>query len=223
MMKKYYEAYEERYKTVHSKGVSWASKKCSPIVTEVIGKYGITQSDSILEIGCGEGRDALAVLDKGYKLLATDISEEAINYCKRTMPQYKESFRVLDCINGNHTEKYDFIYAVAVVHMLVLDDDRNMFYRFFKEHLTSDGIGLICTMGDGTVEMSSNTAEAFELREREHESGKMKVAGTSCRTVSFETFEKELISNGLTIAEKGITEALPDFNSLMYAVVSVNP
>lgn len=222
-VKKYYEAYEERYKTAHSKGVSWSSEKCSPIVAEVIDRYGINPSDNILEIGCGEGRDALAVLDKGYKLLATDISEEAINYCKRTMPQYKESFRVLDCINGKHGEKYDFIYAVAVVHMLVLDGDRNMFYRFFREHLTRDGIGLICTMGDGSVEMSSDIANAFELQEREHRSGRMKVAGTSCRMVSFETFEKELVLNGLTVKEKGITAALPDFNSLMYAVVSVNP
>ena len=38
--------------------------------------------------------------------------------------------------------------------------------------------------------------------------------------VSFETFEKELASNGLKIVEKGLTESLPDFNSLMYAIVS---
>ena len=50
-MKKYYEAYEDRYKTAHEKGVSWSSSQCTPIV-----------------------------LEKGYRLLATDISPEAVDY-----------------------------------------------------------------------------------------------------------------------------------------------
>ena len=47
----------------------------------------------------------------------------------------------------------------------------------------------------------------------------MLVAGTSCRMVSWNTFEKELARNGFTVIEKGMTSSLPDFNSLMYAVV----
>lgn len=219
MAKKYYEAYDDRYKTVHKKGVSWSSDKCSPVVLEIIKKYELGQSNMLLEIGCGEGRDSKAVLDEGYNLLATDISKEAVEYCKKAMPSYQEHFKVLDCINGCHEEKYDFIYSVAVIHMLVLNEDRNAFYRFIYEHLTHNGIGLICTMGDGEKEMQSDIDSAFELQEREHESGKMMVAGTSCRMVSFETFEKELELNHLKVIEKGITSALPDFNSLMFAVV----
>lgn len=41
--RKYYEAYDERYKTVHEKGIRWFSDNCSPIVSEVIEKYEITQ------------------------------------------------------------------------------------------------------------------------------------------------------------------------------------
>ena len=74
-------------------------------------------------------------------------------------------------------------------------------------------------MGDGETEMQSDITKAFEIQERDHESGKMMVAATSCRMVSFETFEKELKENGLEIAEKGITSAVPEFDSLMYAVV----
>ena len=103
--------------------------------------------------------------------------------------------------------------------MLVLNEDRSAFYKFIYEHLTDDGIALICTMGDGREEMQSDISNAFTLQEREHESGKMVVAGTSCRMVSFETFEKEIKANHLKITEKGITSALPDFNNLMFAVV----
>lgn len=133
MTKEYYEAYDDRYKAAHAKGVSWSSDKNSPIVLESIKKYNVNQSDKILEIGCGEGRDSKAVLDQGYNLLATDLSNEAIDYCKKIMPSYKDHFKVLDCINSYHKEKYDFIYSVAVIHMLVLNRDRNAFYKFIKD------------------------------------------------------------------------------------------
>lgn len=218
-MGKYYEAYDERYRAVHARGVSWSSAESTPIVLDTIEKYGLGRSCKMLEIGCGEGRDSRAVLEKGCRLLATDISEEAIAYCKETMPQYREHFAVLDCLKSGHEDCYDFIYAVAVLHMLVLDEDRALFYRFLREHLTQDGVALICTMGDGAEEMQSDITRAFDPVEREHESGRIAVAGTSCRKVSFATLEQEICASGLELLEKGITEALPDFDSLMFAVV----
>ena len=217
--RKYYAAYEERYKTAHAQGVSWSSDVSTPIVMEVIEKYNITRDRQLLEIGCGEGRDSKTVLEHGYQLMATDISKEAIAYCKKVMPQYERSFRVLDCLSAKLNMQFDFIFAIAVIHMLVLDQDRNGFYRFIYNHLETDGLALICTMGDGESESQSDISQAFTLQERNHESGKMMVAGTSCRMVSFDTFEKELMENKLEIIEKGITSALPDFNGLMYAVV----
>lgn len=217
--RKYYEAYEERYKTAHEKGVSWAQMKDTPIVMDVIKRYNLRRSQTFLEIGCGEGRDAATVLEQGFHLLATDISPEAIRYCKEQMPDHEQNFMVLDCLSGDLDEKFDFIYAVAVVHMLVLDEDRTGFYQFIRRHLKPDGMALICSMGDGTYEMQSDIGTAFEIQEREHESGIMMVAGTSCRMVSFRTFENELESNGLKIIEKGITSALPNFSSFMYALV----
>lgn len=219
--RKYYAAYEERYKTAHAKGVSWSSDVSTPVVTEVIDRYKIGREDKLLEIGCGEGRDSRTVLERGFQLTATDISGEAIKYCKKRMPRYEEHFGVLDCLSARLEESFDFIFAVAVIHMLVPDEDRDGFYKFIRDHLTAGGIALICTMGDGEIETQSDISNAFTLQERDHESGKMMVAGTSCRMVSWNTFEKELARNRLTVIEKGITSSLPDFNSLMYAVVRV--
>lgn len=219
MEEKYYKAYNERYKTAHSLGVSWSSDIATPIVRKILNKYNIDKTKKLLEIGCGEGRDARALLRDGYDLLATDISTEAISYCKNTISKYKDSFSTLDCLGDNLEERYDFIFAIAVVHMLVLDSDRASFYQFIKRHLNDDGIALICTMGDGSMERKSNIDTAFDLQEREHKTGKMMVAATSCRMVSFKTFEEEISENGFILIEKGITSSLPDFNSLMYAVI----
>jgi len=219
LMKKYYEAYDERYKAIHEKGYRWTSEEITPVVYETIRKYDISVKDAILEIGCGEGRDASYLLQKGYRLLASDISPEAISYCRNLFPAYKNRFQVMDCLDSKDENHYDFIYSVAVIHMLLLNDDRKGFYRFIHDHLSEKGIALICTMGDGQSEMMTDIDDAFALQERDHPSGKVTVAGTSLRMISFEHFEQELAQNGLQIIEKGLTSCLPEFNSLMYAVV----
>ena len=126
----YYEAYDDRYKQVHNASLRWFSSEPSPIVSQVMEEYGIAQSDTILEIGCGEGRDAGYLLSRGYDVLATDISREAILFCQQTYPDYAKQFQMLNCIAGQLDQQFDFIYAVAVVHMLVLNGDRNGFYQF---------------------------------------------------------------------------------------------
>lgn len=217
--REYYEAYDERYKSAHSKGIQWFSDESSLIVSETIAKFSITKDMKILEIGCGEGRDARILLENGFDLIATDISHEAISYCKKKFDLYKDSFKILNCIKDSCDEKFDFIYAVAVIHMLVLDEDRKAFYRFIYEHLTPNGIALICTMGDGRTERQSNTDTAFELQERNHNGETLLVAGTSCRMISDEAFDAELTGSDLKIIERGQTSIPPEFSDIMYAVV----
>lgn len=217
--RKYYEAYDERYKTAHEKSIRWFGDEPSAIVLEIIEKYEIDKESSILELGCGEGRDAQALLENGYHVLATDISETAIEYCKKLETQYREHFQVLDCVNGNLDEKFDFIYAVAVIHMLLFDEDRTGFYRFIYNHLTENGISLICTMGDGEMERQSDINTAFELQERDCDGEKIWVAGTSCRMVNSQHFTEELTNNGFEILEMGQTSIPQVFPMMMYAVV----
>ncbi len=216
----YYEAYDERYKTVHARSIRWFGDQPTPIVSEVISRYGIKKNDKILEIGCGEGRDALPLLEAGYDLLATDVSPEAIAYCQALSPTHARRFRVLDCVKDRLPQKFDLIVAVAVLHMLVPDADRAAFYRFLADHLAPDGIALVCTMGDGKTERQSDIHTAFDLQAREYAGEKILMAGTSCRMVSFAQFERELDANHLVIRERGLTEIPENFPSIMYAVVS---
>lgn len=221
MTRNYYEAYDDRYRQIHSQNLQWFYDDPTPIVQNVMEKYGITKDHKILELGCGEGRDAYPLLKKGYDLLATDISAAAIQYARKKWSEYSDHFEVLDCISGEIGEKFHFIYAVAVVHMLVEDSHRDAFYAFLHNHLTTDGVALICAMGDGKMQHRTDIATAFDLQERTHEqTGKpVQVASTSCRVVDFETLHRELKRNQLTILEEGITAAPPDFPVLMYAVV----
>ena len=220
-MRKYYEAYDDRYRQVHEKKLQWASDAPSAIVLDVIKRYGIGKESAILELGCGEGRDACELLRQGYALTATDISPEAVHYCRDRWPRFEDKFQILDCVGGNLEEKFDFIYAVAVIHMLVEDGDRAAFFAFIRDHLKEKGTALICTMGDGEMTVKSDISTAFDLQERTHGASgeKIRLAGTSCRMVTWDAFQKEIREEGLKVLEKGLTEVLPDFNIMMYAVV----
>ncbi len=221
MCRKYYEAYDDRYRQIHGQNLQWFYDDPTPIVMETIKEFGITRDHAILELGCGEGRDAYPLFQNGFSLLATDISSAAIEFCQARWQEFLRNFAVLDCVAGNLDKTFDFIYAVAVVHMLVEDEDRNRFYSFIRDHLKPGGIALICTMGDGKMERATDIRTAFDLQNRIHEqSGKeVQIASTTCRMVSFETFHTEIKRNGLEIVKEGITAALPDFSSLMYVVV----
>ena len=221
MEKKYYEAYDDRYRQVHQDNLQWFADEPSPIVGEVLERFGIPKSAKILEIGCGEGRDAIALMQSGYNVLATDVSPAAIEYARNRFPGYGEQFRVLDCLKESLCEKFDFLYAIAVVHMLVPQADRDGFYCFIRDTLKEDGLALIGTMGDGEMELQSDVSRAFECQERIHEqTGKeVHIARTSCRMVHWNHFREEILRNGLTIVESGTTSVEPDFPAMMYAVV----
>ena len=62
-MSKYYEAYDKRYKQIHSKGLTWSTNSNTEIVEVIINKYHL-ENENMLEIGCGEGRDAKYLLNK---------------------------------------------------------------------------------------------------------------------------------------------------------------
>lgn len=222
--REYYEAYDDRYKQVHEKQLRWFADAPSPIVGDIMKKYGITKTMNIAEIGCGEGRDAVPLLRQGYRLLATDISAAAIDYCKNNCPEHTRAFMVLDCLTDstNHYATFDFIYAVAVLHMLVLDSHRTRFFRFIYEQLSETGVALICTMGDGSSEHRSDISTAFELQPRTHgETGEtLCLAGTSFRMVNFAALTREIEESGLTLVESGITAIEPDYPVVMFAVVS---
>lgn len=219
--RKYYDAYDDRYRQVHEQSLRWFNENPSPIIAEIIHDFCLSREHKLLEIGCGEGRDAYSLLKGGFNLLATDVSPEAISFCQKIMPVYEDRFQILDCVTERLGNTFDFIYAIAVVHMLVHEADRNAFYNFIHEHLKPSGIALIGTMGDGTIERQTDIRTAFDIQTRIHEqTGKtVQIASTSCRMVNFRTFENELEQNGLVIIKKGITAIEPDFSKMMFAVV----
>lgn len=221
----YYKAYDDRYKKVYKENMLWASRSNTREVEQTILEKKISYNNSILEIGCGEGRDVIYLLDQGYNVTALEYSINAIHKCNElSNNKYTDKFIQFDLFNDTLNEKYDFIYSIAVLHMFILDEHRKKFWFFIKEHLQKDAYALICVMGDGKTKYCSDISKSFNEVKRtvQNVDKDILVASTSCRIVDWKTLEKEIISSGLVINKKWISSDIPEFNSSMCVLVSNN-
>lgn len=221
----YYKAYDERYKKVHEEGILWELTDPSPVVEKFLKLNKASSSSKILDLGCGEGRDAIYLLDKGYNVFAVDYSQNAIDKCNElTNNIFKKNFKQLDLFDNNLKTKYDFIYSISVLHMFVLDEHRIKFFEFIYNHLKKNGKALVTVLGDGIKEKKSDINEAFLIKERtiQKTNKKINVTSTSCRIVDWNTLEFEVLSNKLTIEKKWISNEIPGFSESMCVIVIKN-
>ena len=223
-MKKYYMAYEDRYRQVHKEGLLWESQGNSQVVIDTIKKYNISQCDDILDLGCGEGRDSIFLLKQNYKVVGVDCSKEGINTCKKlaSIQNINCDFRVLDLVNERLEKKFDFIYSMAVLHMLCTDEDRKSFYNFIYNSLKQNGKALICVLCDKDgEEFTSDYKNAFEIKQRVHMETKkvLNIATTSCRMLKLDNLIKEAKQNNFELIECFRPDYIPGFNDSMIAMV----
>lgn len=222
MKNDYYKAYDKRYRQIYENNSLWEISERTKEVIDTLKKYKITKNSNILELGCGEGRDAIYLLDNGYKVLGVDYSFAVIDKCNElTNYKYVNNFKQLDLIENSLNEKFDFIYSVAVIHMFVLDEHRNKFYNFIYDHLKDNGIALIISMGDGALEINSDLEKAFDDTKRVNinTNKEIMVASTSCRVKKIDEMKKEIQLNNLEILEEKIIDDVPSFNKCMLFIV----
>ena len=221
MKKEYYEAYEDRYKEAYDNNMLWEIKDFSKDVVKVIEDY---KNNSILEVGCGEGRDTIHLLNMGYhNILGIDYSKTVIAKCNElTNNKYVNNFKSLDIMKDKLNKKYDFIYSVAVIHMFLKEEHRNLFYKFIYEHLNDTGIALVISMGDGTSTYKSNIDDAFKkvVRKNINTNKEIMVTSTSCNIVDFDTFKEEIIRNNFKIIKCYISSDIPNFDKCICAIIS---
>ncbi len=75
---------------------------------------------SAIELGCGEGRNAIYMAQQGISVKAYDISSVAIENARKTMQDSKVDvvFLCQDVFKTNIEGKYDFVYDSGMLHHL---------------------------------------------------------------------------------------------------------
>ena len=158
-----------------------------------------------------------------HNILGIDYSKIVIAKCNElTNNKYVNNFKSLDIIKNKLNKKYDFIYSVAVIHMFLKEEHRNLFYKFIYEHLNDNGIALVISMGDGTSTYKSNIDDAFKkvVRKNINTNKEIMVTNTSCNIVDFATFKEEIIRNNFKIIKCYISSDIPNFDKCICAIIS---
>lgn len=88
----------------------------------------------ILDIGCGEGKDAVYMAKKGYTVTAFDLTESGIVKTKRLAEENRVRIKAyVDDINTFETdERFDIIYSSGTLQYLQKDAIRPFFEKITK-------------------------------------------------------------------------------------------
>jgi tellurite methyltransferase len=95
----------------------------------------------LLDIGCGEGKDAVFFARCGYDVSAFDISEAGLEKTKRLADKaniHVRTFRANLC-DYRLDENYDILYSSGVLHY-IKPELRDEVMANFKTHVNSNGI-----------------------------------------------------------------------------------
>jgi tellurite methyltransferase len=83
----------------------------------------IIPSGKALDLGVGNGRNALYLLEKGFKVTGVDMSKEGIKLLREKFPdESKLKLIVKDVTKFETEEKFDLICAIGLLHFLELEN-----------------------------------------------------------------------------------------------------
>jgi ubiquinone/menaquinone biosynthesis C-methylase UbiE len=100
----------------------------------------LPEGNSVLEIGCGIGRDAVKLIEK-YKYTGTDASQSMLNIAKKNV--LNGEFRVMDFYNLDFPEKsFDGFWAAASL-LHVPKNEISEVLKGIKRVVKDSGVGFI--------------------------------------------------------------------------------
>jgi ubiquinone/menaquinone biosynthesis C-methylase UbiE len=135
-----YDSYED-----NNKILAWMRKQVRNAVLSFLKK-----NDTILELNSGTGTDAIFFAKKGFRVLATDLSDGMINEINRKVEieNLSAEIEVIQCsytdLNQIHSRKFDFIFSNFGGLNCV--SDLNLVTKHFPSVLKNNGIVCLVIM-----------------------------------------------------------------------------
>jgi SAM-dependent methyltransferase len=162
----------------------------SPFAEYVANKLSTKQN--ILEIGCGNGRDAQFFSSEGHHVTGLDRSGEAIELCKNLYSSGPIEFfyGTITEIAKTNKKKFDLIYSRFVIHAMSLNEELEML-KVSYQLLNKDGqLFIECR---STNDPLSQKGEILSRTER--------VFGHYRRFIILDEFIQRLVQIGFVVVE----------------------
>lgn len=132
--------YEEEYKT---ENFYWGTEPNSGVY-EVLQQLPPTRRLKLLDIGCGEGRDAVFFARNGYEVTGLDVSDAGIEKTKRLADGAGVHVDVIkaDVLDFRLDSHYDIVYSSGVLHY-IKPEFRQEIFANYKQFTNPGGVHVL--------------------------------------------------------------------------------
>ena len=156
--------WENIYQKKEIDGVSWYQKIPSESL-QLIKKYSISNSDKIIDIGCGKSFLADNLLELNYTNISLiDISSNALKEVKERLQNKSLNFIETDILNFNSNDKYDIWHDRAVFHFITDREGIKKYISLCNEYINKEGILIIGTFAeDGPLKCSGLEIKRYSV------------------------------------------------------------
>lgn len=153
---------------------------------QILGKV------SLLEVGCGNGRDASHFASSGHQVVALDASEAAIDSCRKRYEDLPAEFVSGTCgdLIGDHANKFDVVYSRFVIHAMTPPEETDFLQAVTK--LVKPG---------GKIFIECRSINDPLAREGEVISPTERISGHYRRFIVMDDLIKNMNSAGLEVLE----------------------
>jgi len=156
--------WENIYQKKEIDGVSWYQKIPSESL-QLIKKYSISNSDKIIDIGCGKSFLADNLLELNYTNISlVDISSNALKEVKQRLQNKSLNFIETDILNFNSNNKYDIWHDRAVFHFITNRQGIEKYISLCNKYINNNGILIIGTFAeDGPLKCSGLEIKRYSV------------------------------------------------------------
>ena len=158
------EHWENIYRKKEIDEVSWYQKIPSESI-QLIEKYSVSNSDKIIDIGCGKSFLADNLLELNYTDISlVDISSNALKEVKDRLQNKSLNFIETDILNFNSNDKYDIWHDRAVFHFITNPEGIEKYISLCNKYINNQGILIIGTFAeDGPLKCSGLEIKRYSV------------------------------------------------------------
>lgn len=118
----------------------YAHRNLAPPEVTVLVRYRDELARRVLELGCGAGRLTGYLAELGGEVLATDISTEMLDYCRRTYPAARYELRDMIRLEAYEGSSFDAVVAGNNLLDVLEDAERRRVLGEIARILTPGGL-----------------------------------------------------------------------------------
>tara|TARA_S200000501_G_scaffold29607_1_gene25036 strand:- start:1157 stop:1771 length:615 start_codon:yes stop_codon:yes gene_type:complete len=156
--------WENIYQTKKIDGVSWYQETPYESI-ELIKKFSTSNSDTIIEIGCGKGFLADNLLKLNYESITlVDISLNALKEVKERLNNESLNFIETDVLNLKLEQTFDIWHDRAVFHFITDEERVEKYISLCNEYIGDGGKLIIGTFAeDGPLKCSGLEIKRYSV------------------------------------------------------------